>query len=130
MKKFEEPPIGIILTMPVKFFEATGRTGASLFIEMKKVLESEEDYWNHMLKNLPTQDVLYVYFVWSGKLQARGNLLAYERNKTKRFVAPNGAFKTFEHKNWVLIGGPFLAAPYDIPMKGFQGFRYVTKELW
>lgn len=134
------PPIGIILTMPVKFFEETGHNSETLGEQLEAYLndprEDDNGLWYFMKKSLPTQDFLYVYLLWDGKIQYRTNLVLKERNKTYSFYdyyqkeGDQGEPRTFYNKNWIIIGGPAVKAPTEIQMKGFQGFRYVNKELW
>lgn len=134
MKQLTEPPIGIIVTMPVAFFQETGWQSDDLLRQMMYYLNKEKNEngrWYFLKKLLPTKDFLYVYVVWDGKVQLRANLLQLERNKTHRFCdTPNGKWRTFPKKNWIVLCGPGVKAPYDIPMKGFQGFRYTTKQLF
>lgn len=131
MKKFIEPPIGIILTMPERWFEETGHTYDSALKTMMQCLNEEESEWLFLKKSLPTQDFLYVYIIWDRKIQLRANLSALERNKSYSWNdTPDGQAREFENKNWIVLCGPAVKAPHDIQMKGFQGFRYVTKELF
>lgn len=131
MKHFTEPPIGILLTMPKVFFEETGHTSETLCRDFEAALNEEEDTWNFCKKNLPTKDFLYVYLVWEGKIQYRANLVGLERNISKSFIdTPDGQTRHFPGKNWIVMSGPAIKAPMDIPMKGFQGHRYVAKELF
>jgi hypothetical protein len=92
---------------------------------------TDQNYtWLRVMKNLPVHDILYVYTVYDGKVQHRLNLVETWRNQTKRFMRPGGGWRTFENSNGMVLGGPLVMAPYEIPMKGFQGFRYVFKELF
>ncbi len=129
MKNILEPPIGIILTVPKRFFEETGYTYAAFEKDFMNVMDREDGIWNFLKKQLPTRDFLYVYLVFDGFVQLRCNLLDMQRNESKRF-GDNGKIRSFAKKNWIRLCGPAEKAPIDIPMKGFQGFRYVTKELW
>lgn len=121
-------PEGIAITMPVAFFQDRNMSYADFCKEFEQALASEDGYWNFICKNLPTQDVLYVYIIFDKHIQYRCNLVCYERNKTKEFAdAPDGLVRRFENKNWILLSGPVVIAPDAIPQKGFQGFRYTTK---
>jgi hypothetical protein len=130
--KLQEPPIGIILTMPVAFFKETGHTSQTLLDQFMRVLNEDDDgLWYFLKKSLPTQDFLYVYIVWDGRVQVRANLFKLERGTTYRFCdTPGGKWRTFENKNWIILCGPVVKAPKDIAMKGFQGFRYTSTELF
>lgn len=121
-------PEGIMLTMPVMFFEDRKMTYDEFRKEFEEALADEDGYWNFVKKNLPKHDVQYVYIVFDKKVQYRCNLVCYERKKTKIFSdAPDGKRRAFVNKNWILLSGPAVKPPYDMPQKGFQGFRYCTK---
>lgn len=120
-------PDGIALTLPVQFFEDRKMSCSDFEKYFVRLMRNEDTTWNFKLKNLPTKDVLYVYFVFDGFIQYRLNLVMYERNKSKTFNdTPDGKVRHFESCNWVICSGPAVKAPYDFPMKGFQGFRYTT----
>jgi hypothetical protein len=121
-------PDGIVLTMPVAFFEDR-KTDTVKFTKLfERYMREEDALWNYRLTNLPKLDVIYVYLIWDKKVQFRVNLVCYERNKTKSFHdAPDKKVRHFPNANWVILAGPAVRPPKDIPMKGFQGFRYCTK---
>lgn len=125
-----EPPDGILLTLPVAFFQDRGMSYSEFMPLFKKQMSDPDNVWNYRLTNLPTMDVQYVYLVFDGFVQYRGNLVMYQRGVTKRFNdSPDMKFRTFAEANWVIFTGPIVVAPIDIEMKGFQGFRY-TKKLF
>lgn len=119
---------GIILTMPVIFFEETGHTSETLCKSFEDEFKNEDGLWYFCKKNLPVKDFLYVYIVWEGKIQYRLNLAMLERNKTRAFKdTPTSKIRRFPNKNWIVLCGPLVKAPDDFPMKGFQGHRYTHK---
>lgn len=121
-------PDGIVLTLPVAFFKDRGMTYEEFHAMFSKYMQEEDAIWNFRLKNLPTQDVAYVYLVFDGQLQYRAQLIQYERNVAKEFDdAPDGKVRSFPPCNWVLFTGPVVKPPHEWPLKGFQGFRYCTK---
>jgi hypothetical protein len=127
--KHLEPPIGILVTLPVRFFEEYGMDNYERDIQLLN--EDEDELWYRVMKNLPTQEVLYIYTVYGGKVQHRTLFAGILRNQNFSFVRPrDNSVKNFPNSNAVIMCGPVVKAPFDIPMKGFQGFRYVTKELW
>lgn len=131
MKQFSEPPIGIILTMPEIWFEETGNTYEQLCQNFEYYLGLDDGVWYFKKKSLPIHDILYVYVIWDKKVQYRTNFGWRERNRTKRFSdGQSGEHRTFKNTNWIVLVGPAVKAPHEIPMRGFQGFKYVTKELW
>jgi hypothetical protein len=93
-----------------------------------RYMRRDDAIWNFRLTNLPLHDVAYVYLIFEGFIQYRGNLVQYERNVAKEFYdAPDCKVRSFPPSNWVLFTGPVIPAPREWPMKGFQGFRYTTK---
>jgi hypothetical protein len=127
-KHLIEPSEGIILTMPVIFFEETGHTSKTLCKQFEEEFSNENGLWYFLKKNLPVQDFIYIYIVWDGKIQYRTNLASIERNKSYAFCdEPDGKVRRFENKNWIILCNPLIKAPYEIPMKGFQWHRYTKK---
>lgn len=121
-------PEGIMLTLPVQFFEDR-KTDIPSFIKMfERYMAREDSLWNFRLTNLPTQDIAWVYLVFDKKVQYRLNFVQYERNVSKVFNdAPDRKVRRFPNANWVIMCGPPVKPPYEWPQKGFQGFRYTTK---
>lgn len=128
MKSFSEPPEAIILTMPVAFFNDRNMDQESFGKYFERFMRHPDALWNFKKKTLPTQDVAWVYLIWSGKVQFRLNFVQYERNQTKTFTDSwDGKERHFPAMNWIILSGPAIKAPYDIPMQGFQGHRYSQK---
>lgn len=125
---FEDIPEAIILTMPVAFFKDRNMSYHEFCKLFEETMSDEDSTWNFVKKNLPIHDVAFVYIVFDGFVQYRTNMVSYERNKTMEFYdAPDGKVRRFDNKNWIILSGPAIIAPYDIPMKGFQGHRYSKK---
>ncbi len=117
--------------MPVAFFKDRRMTTDQFRKVFERYMRMEDGIWNYRLTNLPRHDVAHVYLVFDGGVQYKVNCVCYERNISKAFDdAPDGKVRDFPRANWVLLTGPAVRAPYDIPMKGFQGFRYVTNQLF
>lgn len=127
MKIITEPPIGIIVTLPARFFEEQNH--AAYLKELQDVNEKDH-VWYRVCKNLPIHDVAYVYTIIDNKIHHRANFAGVERNKCYRFSRPDGGIKIFENANAILTCGPVVMAPHEIIMKGFQGFRYTTKMIF
>lgn len=72
---------------------------------------------------LPSVAVEFCYLMFDGKVQYRLSVEEYQAKVTGGF-ADGGVLRRFKSKNLVVMSGPVIKAPYDIPMKGFQGFRY------
>jgi hypothetical protein len=121
-------PEGIMLTLPVQFFEDRGMTVNEFKALFEKTMAQEDEYWNFRLTNLPKYDVAYVYLVFDKYVQYRGNFMCYERNVAKGFIdSHDEKVREFPPSNWVLFTGPIIKPPQPWPQKGFQGFRYTTK---
>jgi hypothetical protein len=120
-------PEGIMLTLPIAFFEDRGMTIDEFKEYFEQFMSDEESYWNFKLKNLPLHDVVYVYLVFDKHVQYRVNFMQYERNRSKSFEdAIDGKIREFPNQNLVLFTGPVVKPPHEWPQKGFQGFRYTT----
>ena len=124
-----EPPIGIIVTLPMRFFEEYDYR--KYIREHEAMNDPENDScWFRVMKNLPTWDVLYVYTCYGGRIRHRTNFGWLVRNEHLAFTRPEGGIRDFGKANAVVMVGPYVKAPIRIQQKGFQGFRYVIKELW
>jgi len=128
--KQQEPAIGIIVTHPRSFFENAKRDFDTYMRYMERMNTSDDKQWYRVMKNLPSQEFIYIYTVYDNKVIHRTNLVETWRNKDMSFPRAEGGVATFENCNGIVLGPPFVKAPFEIEMKGFQGFRYVTKELW
>ena len=112
----------ILFTLPKKFFDGYGMDRFEN--DMRRANIEDDFQWNRACRSLPRNEPLYVYFVYGGFVQYRMDFSHFERNQTKHFPATGGGIRTFSKKHWVIMRGPSVKAPYPIPMRGFQGFRY------
>lgn len=121
-------PEGIMLTLPVMFFEDRGMNVEEFKKYFERFMKHEDALWNFKLSNLPLHDIAWVYLVFDKHVQYRMNFVQYERNVTKTFKdGVDGKFRVFPNNNWVIFTGPPIKPPHEWPQKGFQGFRYTTK---
>ncbi len=81
-------------------------------------------------KNLPVHDVLYVYTIIDNKVHHRSQFAGLIKNTRLIFRRPKGGYRTFKNANAVMMSGPVVMAHEEITMKGFQGFRYLSKMLF
>lgn len=72
---------------------------------------------------IPKIKVQYCYVIWGGKVQYRCDIKEFMADITGDF-SDGGVVRSFHNRNLCVLHGPTIRAPYDIPMKGFQGFRY------
>lgn len=121
----QEPPVGIIITLTHKFIY--DEFGYDKFIKAFVTFPNSHNDWQwcHTLSGRPKYDICYLYSLWDGYIRYRSQILDIEPGSTKRFS--DG--KILTAKAWAVLGGPVIAAPEPIPMKGVQGFRY-TRELF
>ena len=121
-----QPPVGIITTFSLDMIKVNG--GPDVFIRaFLKCMADPTNWWLHRCRNRPQYDVPYVYITIGGKLLYR---VQYAGHETGPAVIYKGKH---EHTiNWprILLVGPLVEAPYEIPMKGFRGFHYTDKELF
>ena len=96
------------------------------FLEAMDTWNQEETitYWMRQGAK-PKHEVQYVYLVIGNKVRFRANLVCYDGPCEVRFRRGNTMFA----RAWIVLTGPVVRPPHDIPMKGFRGFRY-TKELF
>lgn len=100
-----------------------------------EVMNDSEMIWHQTISGFPQYEILYCYLVFNGKVQYRCNIISYDEG-TKEFTDPRPKGETIDvvrytlkDKKWILLGAPVEKAPIEIPMTGFQGFRY-SKLLW
>jgi hypothetical protein len=139
-----QPPDGIVITLPVKFLidlaesrhKTTDEIGIQLNAKKKalngyKILCSEMDkvmrnpdhsFWTHSMGIKPTLEFEYVYFTVLGSIRYRGNVMLWEPGHTKEFQ--DGRKRTANY--WLNICN-IIPAPLHYPFKGCQGFRYTQK---
>lgn len=109
--------------MPTRFFKEYPGGESSFRRIIERLNYSDVFKWGNTIASIPKQEVPYCYLVFGGKVQYRTEILEYERNKTMTFY-DGGIERVFTNKNWIWLRGPVERAPRQIPMRGFQGFRY------
>jgi hypothetical protein len=120
-------PEGIMLTLPVMFFEDRGMSTEQFKDLFERYMAKDDAIWNFKLTNLPKHEIAWVYLIFDKHVQYRLNFVQYERNKTKAFRdSHDGKIRHFPNLNWVIFTGPAIKPPHPWPQKGFQGFRYTT----
>lgn len=115
-------PDAIIVAMPARFFQEY--TMEKFLQDMHNMNTIDGFEWYRVMKNLPKIQTPYCYWIIDGKIKYRMDIKEFVRNQTMRFARPKGGVRTFENANYLVLQGPVIEAPYDIPMRGFQGFRY------
>lgn len=80
--------------------------------------------WYFKIKNLPKVQTQYCYWIVGNKIRYRLEVLEFRRNESYSFERPDNQYRSFRNSNWIILQGPVTEAPYDMEMRGFQGFRY------
>jgi hypothetical protein len=120
-KIITEQPDGIIITISQNLLKERG--ARNWLKDYFDAMDRENyTYWMR-LGTIPKIEVLYIYLVIGNKVKYRSKFVCFKHGSTETFE--NG--KTITAKAWVVICGPIVKAPHEIPMKGFRGFRYTEK---
>ena len=78
-------------------------------------------YWMRQgTKPVHSDHLLHVYLCIGGKIRYRANFVSAEGPREMIF---NDGKKMYA-KAWIVMCGPVAKPEYDIPWKGFRGFRY------
>ncbi len=116
-------PVGIIVTFSKKMIY--DEIGKEKFIGqiLTRLNENREAYWMHTMHIKPKHEVIYCYILYDGKIQMRANIAGFEKGYPVIFLNR----RTYTPNHWMILTAPVVVAPFDIPMKGFQGFRYCAE---
>lgn len=122
-----EPPIGILLTMGHQIITANG--GLRPFVQHFTECMDGGDLWLQKSRACPQHDIAHIYLVLCNRVWGRVYFGGYSKALDQTVFMLNGEERRFPwpHMN---LAGPFQRAPYKMPMRGFQGFRYVYENLW
>jgi len=126
--KREMPPIGIILTMGKVVVDANG--GLRSFVKHFTNCCRDEDsgLWLQKCRNVPKEDIAQVYIVLCNRVAYRLYYGGYRREPATVWML-SGERRLFPWPH-MMLAGPLERAPRKIPMRGFQGFRYIYEPLW
>lgn len=118
-------PTGIIRTLP-SLYNDGGNVGYRRYVKAVKELEAGVIQAIYVaMAQLPKIEVLYMYLLIEGRIRVRLNIVEYVPG-TEAICWDS----TIRQPNyWAVCSAPVSHPPFDIPRKGFQGFRY-TEELW
>jgi hypothetical protein len=112
----------IILAMPAAFFK---EYTMERFLKDVEGMNTIDGYvWYMVRKNLPKIITKYCYWIIDGKIRYRMEISHFEVGHDYAFTRKNGGTRHFICANCIVLQGPVIEAPYEIPMRGFQGFRY------
>jgi hypothetical protein len=119
------PPTGIIRTLPQVYADPKHDARIN-YLASCRALDQDEDYTiAFCLASQPKLDLLHVYVIIDGEIDARFNFVAYRAGESCKLW--DGRVR--HPKVWAVCAGPVSRPPSPIKMRGFQGFRY-TSDLW
>lgn len=126
------PPVAILINIPTIFLDEQYEGGEAMYRRvMERPLADDGVLWHNFISNIPVYEVLWCYIAFKGFVHYRCNIVCYEKNVSHSFTTPSGEVVTTRPRNWVILGGPLVKAPRQIPQKGFRfGFRYIEEELF
>lgn len=126
------PPIGIVVTWGKDLIKEKG--GLLAFIRyFEKVMCSEDSLWLHKSKNRPAHDIHLVYIIVNNQVRYKLYYGGYEAAGIRDVYNGDGSsWCSHSVITWprLLLAGPFEKAPHKIPMRGFQGFRYIYEPFF
>ena len=119
-----EPPTGIIRTLPSLYADPKSPGCRQYRATMSRMERDADATMAIALAQQPKQDVLHLYLVIGGRIDARFTLVCYESGDQRECWD-----RTIRQpKVWAICAG-LERPPHEIPYKGFQGMRY-THDLW
>lgn len=124
--KHVHPPIAIAITWSKEMIQHCG--GPFKFYR-HFLQETFEDgtMWLQKCKHAPKHDILHVYVIIGGHVRFK---LYYAGHESGEVTVTDGNGE--KQVSWprIVMAGPVEKAPYKIPMRGFQGFRYIYEPLF
>jgi hypothetical protein len=121
-----QPPIAIAITWGKDMLKANGGA-AALWRHFLRETVKEDVTWLQKCKNKPKHDVLHVYIIVGNQVRAKMLYLGHQSGD-EMVTTPAGTRLI----RWprLVLAGPAELPKCKITMRGFQGFRYLTKELY
>lgn len=121
------PPVGIAVSFGKDMMDHNG--GQDIFVKaFEHWMVIEGQTWMHKCKNKPQEDIAQVYILMGGKVYCRVFYAGYERHFRKG-IKTDGSVMNVPWPR-ILLAGPIEKPHGDIPMRGFQGFRYIYEPLF
>lgn len=122
-----EQPTGIIKCLPASWLKEKGGEAYLTRTFDENIAKRGGTFWMSF-STIPKLDVLHCYLLIAGRIRYRLNIVSREPGSTMRFTDQKPT-KLWTAKHWVVLGAPVVKPPEEMPMRGFQGFRY-TGGLW
>ena len=125
--KHDLTPVAIAVTWGHEMIQSNG--GLLTFLRaFHEHLADEESWWLHKCKNKPKHEVDQVYIILNNRVAYRVYFGGYQTGPTVCYKA-TGEQWTIEWPR-IILAGPVGRAPRKIPMRGFQGFKYIYEPLF
>lgn len=87
--------------------------------------DDDRTWWYKIGQHFPKFEPLFVYFVIHNQILWRFNFVKFHDMKDNPTTLFKGNSETlYTEGKYIVCCGPSIKAPSDIPLKGFQGFRY------
>lgn len=131
MKPLDTQPIALVVTWGKDLIQEKG--GLLSFIRyFEQAMADDENTWLQKCTNRPRHEVQYVYIIVCNQVKYR---LIYAGHETGVAEVHNGDGISWSSRaviTWprLVLAGPVARAPRKIPMRGFQGFRYLFEKLF
>ena len=125
MNRLEMPEALIITVSQAQLKERGLRNWVRNFYEAMNAPDDNPHVYCFRVGSRPRHEVQSVYICIMGRIAYKCNFVEYRGSGTIRF---DDGRELYGH-TWIICSAPMIKAPYKIPRKGFQGFRY-TDELF
>lgn len=115
MQAIKERPEAIMINVPESFIKEHGQAA---FRRMYERLgdDHEDDCFYHFISTIPKHEVTHAFICFLGKVQYKAIVVEYLKNGTPDVDMPT--------RNYLVVTGPMIEPPFEIPQRGFRGFRY------
>lgn len=123
-------PIGITRTLPYNAYSDVPALKTAYKKLMKSLRALNTDDEAHLYvgcSQRPTQEVLYIYIVASGRIVGRCNIAEWLTDMPPMMRLDQ---TVHVHKYWCVLSAPFVEPPTKLIWRGHQGIRYVYEDLW
>lgn len=117
-------PEGIVITFGREMMESNFGSYRMMLKYFLDVMEDENSYWMHKMKNFPKAEVADVYIITMNRLWGKVKFGWFEKSAAFKYSPKDPG--VIEWPRLTLVG-PFERCPFKRTLKGFQGFRYCTK---
>lgn len=117
-----DKPIAIIITWSKEMLKRAS-------FEEFEAMNTNGGYFLQKCDKKPKHDVLHCYIVADGKVRYRCNVSHWEAGGLHDIIGIDGRVYTISWPRLILTA-QVVKAPWDIPYRGFQGFRYLENKLF